>query len=742
MEKKKPVDKTIYKGPKKAANKVPKETKLVAKKDIATKPLEKEEVKPVHEPIKIKMNSTLTENSTILDEQLIEWEGDNLNKILSRCVKLACSIAPNKLYDYQVKPMRRIFKSVLTNDGANLTLLFARQAGKSEVTAVTIATLLIIAPLLSRMFPTKFPYFKHGIMIGMFAPTAEQCSTTHARIELVLSHDASNALLVDPDVRAKKRYDSGVIEVKGDLKKINGREEAGWTSFVRFQTGAKQAKIESKSYHIIFSDECVTGDAVIELREGKKRLKDVCVGDYVLSHDVETNTKCLSKVLNKWDKGARATYKITTTSGKSIKCTAEHKIYTQHGWVTAEDILIGGSEYSVLVTTETGWYLEPVKSVKYSGVQKVYDIETANTHTFYANGILVHNCQEIDDSKLTKSILPMLAAYNGTSVYTGTPSTQICEFYNAILRNRTVDIKKNDPNDHNHFEYDYKTVQLYNPRYKQFIKNTIERMGENSDSFQMSYALKWLIEKGMALTSQDYSNYLAKSDLEIEMFPSGGSQYVAGLDLGKGKDCSILTIFRVQKTGDGKIVKTVARWEELSNVSWRAQYNEILQWVNTYGILALAVDATGKGDPICEELAEYLEDTDCVVYPVNFNLKSKNELAVSFYEDMYQGNIIVPSGARTRAIKQYTTFYSQFLSAVKTYNKGLVQIEHPPEVAGASDDYVDSFLLGLFAAKKAIVYEVRQEMNPLYGPKSKNGEDIYRKVYETHRIRINDLFAR
>lgn len=557
----------------------------------------------------IKLSSTLTENDIELNVGLIEWEDDKLNKIVDRCILIASSLMEGggeTPYPYQIEPMKRIFRSVLTNDGACITGLFSRQSGKTSLTAAVIGTLMIVSPLLSQQFPDKFPYFKKGIMIGVFAPTADQVSTTHARVEKMLSHDTTNSILNDPDIRATKKYDKGVIRILGNPKKVKGVVEADWTSLVRFQTADKRAKIESKSYQVIFVDEC----------------------------------------------------------------------------------------------------------------------------------------QEVDDIKISKSIRPMLAAYNGTSVYTGTPSPYVCEFYNAIMRNRAQDISK-PAYLQNHFEYDYNITGKYNKRYKKFVEGEKENLGEDSDAFQMSYALKWLVEKGMALSPSDFQRYMADVRSDIEKSPVDGFQYVAGLDLGKGiDDPSVLTIARLEKNvNTGDVKKRIVFWKEFTNPSWEAQFTEILIMLRAFNVCAVSVDSTGKGDPITERLKAAMVDDPINVYAIPFSTQSKHTLATDFYEEMYKNRISIPCGVKTKNTKEFKKFYGEWLTAVKTYTGKFLQLEHPRDLTGAHDDYVDSLLLLIQAAKKVHAHVVRQEYVDWRTTGSKLlPSEMYRSSQEYAKVRVNELF--
>ena len=68
---------------------------------------------------------------------------------------------------------------------------------------------------------------------------------------------------------------------------------------------------------------------------------------------------------------------------------------------------------------------EPVyiESITYAGEQNVYDIEVEEFHTFFANGIAVHNCQHMDASLLPELEQVQKASLIPSTVYAGTSLT-------------------------------------------------------------------------------------------------------------------------------------------------------------------------------------------------------------------------------------------------------------------------------------------------------------------------------
>ena len=145
------------------------------------------------------------------------------------------------LYDYQIEPLFRIIYSLLVKDGAEITILYPRQSGKSEVVAVVTNIIAIIFPVLAKIFPKELSHFTKGAKMGLLAPQGEQVDTVYARCLERLYSEPVRKFMEDPDIQ-----DSPTSRAKFKLK--SGSTLTG-------QSAAKQSKVESKSYHIVFLDE-------------------------------------------------------------------------------------------------------------------------------------------------------------------------------------------------------------------------------------------------------------------------------------------------------------------------------------------------------------------------------------------------------------------------------------------------------------------------------------------------------
>src|SRR4051812_8188229 len=90
-----------------------------------------------------------TENEKIARlqaEQPVEYDQEFVNDLIDKLVQVQEVISGVKLYGYQEPFSRRIYDSLITNDGDTLTALFSRQSGKTETVADTIITAMIMLP--------------------------------------------------------------------------------------------------------------------------------------------------------------------------------------------------------------------------------------------------------------------------------------------------------------------------------------------------------------------------------------------------------------------------------------------------------------------------------------------------------------------------------------------------------------------------------------------------------------------
>jgi len=154
-------------------------------------------------------------------------------------------------------------------------------------------------------------------------------------------------------------------------------------------------------------DACFVFDTEIETNLGKKKIGLIKEGDCVLTRFG------YKKVLKFFDNGCREVLDFKIKSGIfeiEITCTSNHKIYTSNGWKSISELTKGDKICLAKSLTEKNTtsilakniIQEPINSyITYAlenisfgnkRVENVYDLEVDGEHEYFANGLLVHNC--------------------------------------------------------------------------------------------------------------------------------------------------------------------------------------------------------------------------------------------------------------------------------------------------------------------------------------------------------------
>ena len=110
--------------------------------------------------------------------------------------------------------------------------------------------------------------------------------------------------------------------------------------------------------------------------------------------------------------GKKDVYSFETVSGKKLHTTANHPVWSREGWKEAY-------ETRSLATTETrtgDFFFESVIGSRFKATEKVYNLEVEDTHTYIADGFIVHNCDFLNPKDLN-SILGVLLDNEGTEFW-------------------------------------------------------------------------------------------------------------------------------------------------------------------------------------------------------------------------------------------------------------------------------------------------------------------------------------
>ena len=454
------------------------------------------------------------------------------------------ALVGHSLHPYQMPLARRIIESVIINDGEEVTALAARQSGKSETIANTVATLMVLLPRLAKMYPDLLSKFSNGIMIGMFAPVEGQVETLFGRTVNRLTSERALEILGDPEI------DDNLGRVSGVKRKIVLKNSG---SSLTMMTANPRAKIESESFHLIVIDEC----------------------------------------------------------------------------------------------------------------------------------------QEADDFVVSKSISPMLAYYSGTMVKTGTPTTSKNNFYRSIQLNKRRQTTRGKRQ--NHFEWDWREVSKVNANYGKYIKKEMLRIGEDSDEFQMSYNCKWLLERGMFITSS-IMDELGDTSAEITR-AWHRTPVVVGIDPARKLDSTVVTVVWVdwdRPDEFGYFDHRVLNWLELQGDDWEDQYFQIVNFLSNYDVMYVGVDANGVGDAVAQRLKILLPRAEVVPLTSSQSEQSKRWKHLKALIDRRM--VGWPANSRTRRLSSWRRFYQQ-MTDLETKFTGPNFLAAAPDEAHAHDDFADSLAI-------------------------------------------------
>ncbi len=206
-----------------------------------------------------------------------------------------------------------------------------------------------------------------------------------------------------------------------DVVEIDAASNTGVDNIRELIERAQFAPVQAR-YKVYVIDECLTGDSLVQTREGLMRIDNPQLqGKQVLSYNDPSGAWEYKTVIRWLDQGTRETL-VIKTNRRAIQCTPNHLLRTNQGWQAANAIsgqtailspaellhqapltsrVRGGPDSDSPRTRGAGeassgrqWTtsLEQVESVTVGGPARVYDLEVEDNHNFVANGLSVHNC--------------------------------------------------------------------------------------------------------------------------------------------------------------------------------------------------------------------------------------------------------------------------------------------------------------------------------------------------------------
>ncbi|MEZ2249003.1 DNA polymerase III subunit gamma/tau [Microcoleus sp.] len=125
-----------------------------------------------------------------------------------------------------------------------------------------------------------------------------------------------------------------------DVIEIDAASNTGVDNIRDLIERAQFAPVQCR-YKVYVIDECLTGDSQVQTSEGLMRIDNPKIkGKKVLSYNESSEVWEFKKVLRWLEQGEKPTL-VIKTSHREIRCTGNHLIRTEQGWIPAKDVKEG-----------------------------------------------------------------------------------------------------------------------------------------------------------------------------------------------------------------------------------------------------------------------------------------------------------------------------------------------------------------------------------------------------------------
>lgn len=315
----------------------------------------------------------------------------------------------NKQYNYvTLQELDPEYDLVLLEDNSLQTIKSLISVGKRETYHLSVVKY--------ETFLTKGGFIHHN--------TGKTYSMSVGMLHRMLTNKDYKVLMVAP---MATMIDEVVEQIKKfcaamEVNPIVGATQAP-IQFMEFNTGstfkgvtagASGAKgTRGKAADLLYVDECFPGRTKIKMADGSvKSIEDIEVGERILSYDERKDKIVIRTVKESKYMGKKDVYTFVTVSGKKISCTSNHPLLTRDGWKQAIDA-------TSVATTETrtgDYFFESIVGSRFKAKEDVYNLEVEGTHTYIADGFIVHNCDFLNPKDLN-AILGILMDNEGTEFW-------------------------------------------------------------------------------------------------------------------------------------------------------------------------------------------------------------------------------------------------------------------------------------------------------------------------------------
>ncbi len=186
---------------------------------------------------------------------------------------------------------------------------------------------------------------------------------------------------------------------------VEGNYKTAEPGLIFWSTMTKYSPSNYVGRPIVSTNPCVAADTRIETDKGLMTMKElsekygeggvnIAVDARMLPSDnLMLCGKLFLPMKAAMKTGKKHTIKIKTEKGLELVCTPDHKVMTNCEWVEASKLT---KNHKVFINNNgEEAILDSVAEIVSNGLEDVYDLQEPLTHSFIANGFVVHNCGEV-----------------------------------------------------------------------------------------------------------------------------------------------------------------------------------------------------------------------------------------------------------------------------------------------------------------------------------------------------------
>jgi phage FluMu gp28-like protein len=280
----------------------------------------------------------------------------------------------------------------------------------------------------------------------------------------------------------------------------------------------------------------------------------------------------------------------------------------------------------------------------------------------------------LNDEPVMQVLRPMLMAKRGTFTVVSTPFGKRGLFwkqYQAAIETKDSDVRA--------YEFHPSTL---NPV---VTEESLAR--DHADLTELEFRQEYLgefIEEADTVFPLDLIAPCVNNELELLEKGEPQKIYYMGVDLAKQRDDSVVVVLeKFEKTGE-LIVRHITAW---SKMNYTEQIGRIKQLSDAFPADHVAIDQTGVGEAVLENLKEALPRVEGVTFTQQVKLKLVDQLRIT----LEQKKLVLPNDSKL--IMQMNSLRYTFTTTGNI-------VYYVPESDSAHDDYLWALALAVYAAQK------------------------------------------